>query len=196
MLCGNAAPHRRGRVGAPGRHAGPVPGAGGPPPKACLPGLHRRGRTGAGAGTSDRGRAADRGDCRPGPRLEVRGSSSAISTGSPGQHSYLHCLLLTQHRRPVKSRHPCPGGSVLPRRSGSVFHRREHKWKARGSVGDLGTSPKEPRSTILSIEAIVVAFRRDTLLPLDYCLYAMQSTIPHQLVERRATGWQRRTCRP
>lgn len=48
------------------------------------------------------------------------------------------------------------------------------KWKKRGSVADLPTGPKAPRSTVLSIEeeAIVVAFRRHTLLPLDDCLYA------------------------
>ena len=28
-------------------------------------------------------------------------------------------------------------------------------------------------------EAVVVAFRRHTLLPLDDCLYALQPTIPH-----------------
>ena len=28
-------------------------------------------------------------------------------------------------------------------------------------------------------EAIIVAFRRHTLLPLDDCLYALQPTIPH-----------------
>jgi hypothetical protein len=34
---------------------------------------------------------------------------------------------------------------------------------------------------VLSIEdeAIIVAFRRHTLLPLDDCLYALQATIPH-----------------
>src|ERR671911_1410804 len=55
------------------------------------------------------------------------------------------------------------------------------KWKGRGSVADLPTGPKEPRSTVLSIEeeAVVVAFRRHTLLPLDDCLYALQPTIPH-----------------
>jgi hypothetical protein len=38
-----------------------------------------------------------------------------------------------------------------------------------------------PRSTVLSIEeeAVIVAFRRYTLLPLDDCLYALQPTIPH-----------------
>ena len=41
--------------------------------------------------------------------------------------------------------------------------------------------PKELRSTVLSVEeeAICVAFRRHTLLPLDDCLYALQATIPH-----------------
>jgi hypothetical protein len=55
------------------------------------------------------------------------------------------------------------------------------KWKRRTSVADVPTGPKEPRSTVLSIEdeAVVVAFRRHTLLPLDDCLYALQATIPH-----------------
>ena len=55
------------------------------------------------------------------------------------------------------------------------------KWKKRVSAADLPTGPKQPKSTVLSIEdeAIVVAFRRHTLLPLDDCLYALQSTIPH-----------------
>ena len=55
------------------------------------------------------------------------------------------------------------------------------KWRKRGSVEDTRMGPKEVRSTVLSIEeeAIIVAFRRHTLLPLDDCLYALQPTIPH-----------------
>src|SRR5437762_13721370 len=55
------------------------------------------------------------------------------------------------------------------------------KWKKRSSVADLPTGPQQPASTVLSIEeeAIVIAFRRHTLLPLDDCLYALQATIPH-----------------
>lgn len=55
------------------------------------------------------------------------------------------------------------------------------KWRQRRSLNDRKTGPKEPRSTVLSVEeeAIIVAFRRHTLLPLDDCLYALQSTIPH-----------------
>ncbi len=41
--------------------------------------------------------------------------------------------------------------------------------------------PKHPRSTVLTLEeeAIIVAFRKHTLLPLDDCLYALQTSIPH-----------------
>src|SRR5438094_1316759 len=55
------------------------------------------------------------------------------------------------------------------------------KWRKRSFVADLPTGPKQPSSTVLSIEqeAIVVAFRRHTLLPLDDCLYALQPTMPH-----------------
>jgi hypothetical protein len=55
------------------------------------------------------------------------------------------------------------------------------KWKKRTSVHDLSTGPKEPKSSVLTIEeeAMVVAFRYHTLLPLDDCLYSLQATIPH-----------------
>lgn len=55
------------------------------------------------------------------------------------------------------------------------------KWKKRSSVADERTERKELRSTVLSVEeqAMVAAFRRHTLLPLDDCLYALQATIPH-----------------
>jgi transposase InsO family protein len=55
------------------------------------------------------------------------------------------------------------------------------KWRKRSSVADLPTGPREPKSSVLSVEeeAIIVAFRRHTLLPLDDCLYSLQATIPH-----------------
>ena len=55
------------------------------------------------------------------------------------------------------------------------------KWKKRTSVADLPTGPKEPRSTVLSIEeeAVIVSLRRHTQLPLDDCLYAQQPTNTH-----------------
>jgi hypothetical protein len=48
-------------------------------------------------------------------------------------------------------------------------------------VADLPIGPKDPKSTVLSVEqeAIVIAFRRHTLLPLDDCLYALRPTIPN-----------------
>lgn len=55
------------------------------------------------------------------------------------------------------------------------------KWKKRQFVSDAPMGPKNVRSTVLTPEeeAAVVAFRRYTLLPLDDCLYALQSSIPH-----------------
>jgi transposase-like protein len=69
---------------------------------------------------------------------------------------------------------------ALARRYG-INQKTVAKWKKRSSVADLRTGPKEPRSTVLSAEeeAIIVAFRRHTLLPLDDCLYALQPTISH-----------------
>src|SRR5215213_10975392 len=56
------------------------------------------------------------------------------------------------------------------------------KWRKRQTVADARMGPKQPRSTVLSIEeeAVILgssprtAFRRHTLLPLDDCLYALQ----------------------
>lgn len=55
------------------------------------------------------------------------------------------------------------------------------KWHKRATVEDMKTGPREPRSTVLTEaeEAMIVAFRRHTLLPLDDCLYALQPSIPH-----------------
>src|SRR5436190_23642853 len=69
---------------------------------------------------------------------------------------------------------------VLAKRYG-INQKTVSKWRKRTSTADVITGPKEPRSTVLSIEeeAVIVAFRRYTLLPLDDCLYALQPTIPH-----------------
>ena len=55
------------------------------------------------------------------------------------------------------------------------------KWKKRTSTADVPTGPKEAKSTVLTIEqeAVIVAFRRHTLLPLDDCLYALQARVPN-----------------
>jgi transposase InsO family protein len=55
------------------------------------------------------------------------------------------------------------------------------KWKKRPFVPDAPMGPKEGRSTTLNPaeEAMVVAFRKHTLLPLDDCLSALQPSLPH-----------------
>ena len=64
-------------------------------------------------------------------------------------------------------------------------------------AADLPACPKDPKSTVLSIEeeAVIVAFKRHTLLPLDDCLYALQPTIPfltrsslHRCLQRHRIG--------
>ena len=54
------------------------------------------------------------------------------------------------------------------------------KWRRRQTTGDAAMGPKQARSPVLSTEqeAMIVAFRRHTLLPLDDCLYALQPSIP------------------
>src|SRR3954453_530738 len=54
------------------------------------------------------------------------------------------------------------------------------KWRKRWTTADAPMGPKQPRSTVLTPEeeAIIVAFRRHTLLPLDDCLYGLPP-IPH-----------------
>ena len=80
----------------------------------------------------------------------------------------------------------------LSRRHG-INQKTVAKWRRRDSTADRRTGPTVPRSTVLSVEqeAVIVAFRKHTLLPLDDCLYALQSTIPrltrsslHRCLER------------
>ena len=49
------------------------------------------------------------------------------------------------------------------------------KWRKRQTVDDQNTGLKKPFLTALpeTDEAMIVAFRRHTLLPLDECLYAL-----------------------
>jgi transposase InsO family protein len=54
------------------------------------------------------------------------------------------------------------------------------KWRRRGSTADAPMGPTRPRSSVLTEaeEAIVVEFRRRTLLPLDDVLGCLRETIP------------------
>jgi hypothetical protein len=55
------------------------------------------------------------------------------------------------------------------------------KWRSRATTADAPMGPKAPRSTVLTPaeEAIVVAFRQKTLLPLDDVLGCLRDTIPN-----------------
>lgn len=86
---------------------------------------------------------------------------------------------------------------MLSHRATTSTRRRFRSGKNRGSVSDLPTCPKEARSTVLTPEeeAVIVAFRRYTLLPLDDCLYALLPTIPnlsrsslHRCLQRHGIG--------
>jgi transposase InsO family protein len=63
----------------------------------------------------------------------------------------------------------------------SINPKTVQKWRRRSFVEDAPMGPKERRSTTLTPEqeAVVLAFRKHTLLPLDDCLYALQATLPH-----------------
>lgn len=63
--------------------------------------------------------------------------------------------------------------SYLPRHGPDVAQAGRH--------GGHGRGPKALRSTVPSPEdeAVVMAFRRQTLLPLDDGFYALQSSLPH-----------------
>jgi hypothetical protein len=54
------------------------------------------------------------------------------------------------------------------------------KWRKRCFAPDAPMGSKEVHSNVLSVseEAMLVSFRKQTLLPLDDCLYALQATIP------------------
>ena len=54
------------------------------------------------------------------------------------------------------------------------------KWRGRTTTEESARGPK-PASTVLTPaeEAAIVLFRKETLLPLDDCLYALQEAIPH-----------------
>src|ERR1700675_1628360 len=55
------------------------------------------------------------------------------------------------------------------------------KWRQRTTTADAPMGPKVPKSSVLTAaeEAIVVAFRQKTLLPLDDVLGCLKDAIPH-----------------
>jgi hypothetical protein len=69
--------------------------------------------------------------------------------------------------------------AVLARKYG-VNPKTVAKWRRRKGVAELAKGPKRPASTVLSAddEALIVAFRKLTRLPLDVCWNGLRPMIP------------------
>lgn len=76
-------------------------------------------------------------------------------------------------------RKACASNAALSRELG-IKIKTVSRLRKRDHLEDAVIGPKDAHSTVLSIEqeAVIVAFRRYTLLPLDDCLYALQPIIP------------------
>src|SRR6056297_2449182 len=92
----------------------------------------------------------------------------------------LHGSATTTHAVRAAIQRSCASNAALSRELG-INVKTVAKWRKRQTVEDVRMGPKEAHSTVLSAEeeAMIVAFRRHTLLPLDDCLYALQPSIPH-----------------
>jgi len=92
----------------------------------------------------------------------------------------LHGSATTTHTIRALIQRSCASNAALSRDLG-INVKTVAKWRRRDRVEDTQMGPKQAHSTVLSIEeeAVIVALRRHTLLPLDDCLYALQPTIPH-----------------
>src|SRR5215207_4986868 len=101
-----------------------------------------------------------------------------MAGGTMGQVHHGSATTTAAIRRAIQ--HSQESLRALAKRHG-VNQKTVAKWRKRTSDADLPTGPREPRSTVPSIEeeAVVVAFRRHTPLPLDDRLHALQPTIPH-----------------
>lgn len=86
----------------------------------------------------------------------------------------LHGSATTMHavRAPIQ-RSKAPLKELAARHG--LNHKTVAKWRRRVFVHDAPMGPKAVRSTVVTTEdeAIIVASRKHTLLPLDYCLYAL-----------------------
>ena len=69
--------------------------------------------------------------------------------------------------------------SVLARRYG-LSRTTVTKWRSRTTTADAPMGPTQPKSTVLSPaeEAVIVEFRRRTLLPLDDVMGCLRESIP------------------
>jgi hypothetical protein len=67
------------------------------------------------------------------------------------------------------------------------------KWKKRAQGDDAPMGPTQPRATVLTLEeeALLVAFRKHPLWPIDECLSAWQAALPHLTRSALHRCWQR-----
>jgi hypothetical protein len=84
-----------------------------------------------------------------------------------------HCCATTTHAITAAIQRSQATTAVLSRELG-INVKTVAKWRKRKTVEDRKTGPTYPGSTVLSAdeEAMIVAFWRYTLLPMDDCLYA------------------------
>src|SRR5215204_2838942 len=101
-----------------------------------------------------------------------------MAGGTMGQVHHGSATTTAAIRRAIQ--HSQESLRALAKRHG-VNQKTVAKWRKRTSDADLPTGTREPRPTVPSIEeeAVVVAFRRHTLLPLPVRLLALQPTLPH-----------------
>ena len=106
--------------------------------------------------------------------------------------SILHGSARTTPRVRAELQRSKETASVLARRYG-LSRTTVNKWRSRASTADAPMGPREPRSTVLTPveEAMIVAFRRRTLLPLDDVMGCLRDQIPkltrsslHRCLER------------
>jgi transposase-like protein len=91
----------------------------------------------------------------------------------------LHGCAKTTHAVRAELQRSKASAAALARRFG-INPKTVLTWRKRERVLDRPMEPKEARSTVLTPleEAAIVAFRKQTLLPLDDVLFALQPAIP------------------
>src|SRR4051812_24960173 len=107
---------------------------------------------------------------------------TAVLHGSFTRQFYtavLHGSARTTPRIRAELQTPQEATRVLAARYG-LNPKTVQKWRKRTTTADQPMGPKRPRSTVLTEaeEAIVVEFRRRTLLPLDDVLGCLRESIP------------------
>ena len=91
----------------------------------------------------------------------------------------LHGSARTTPRIRAELQRPKEKTSTLAQRYG-LSRTTVTKWRSRTTTADARMGPAEPKSTVLTAaeEAVIVEFRRRTLLPLDDVMGCLRESIP------------------